>query len=77
MFVFVIINTLHSRPSANKTTNSASKRDDKATSNCQTKSALQAIKKVFQDFQRQSQKHHDNKLPRTSSIKSYFLMVCF
>ena len=75
MFVFVIINTLHSRPSANKTTNSASKRDDKATSNCQTKSALQAIKKVFQDFQRHSQEHRDNEQQR--SIRSNFLMVCF
>ena len=75
MFVFVIINTLHSRPSANKTTNSASKRDDKATSNCQTKSALQAIKKVFHDFQRHSQKNRDNKQQR--SIRRNFLMVCF
>ena len=60
MFVYVIINTLHSRPSGNKTTNSASKRDGKATSNCKTKSALQAIKEDFQDFQRHSQKHRDN-----------------
>ena len=33
MFVFLIINTLHYRPSGNKTTNYASKRDGKATSN--------------------------------------------
>ena len=75
MFAFVIINTLHSRPSGNKTTNSSSKRDGKATSNCKTKSALQAIKKDFQDFQRHSQKHQDNEKQR--SIRSNFLMVCF
>ena len=75
MFVFVIINTLHFRPSGNKTTNSASKRDGKATSNCKTISALQDVKKVFQDFQRHSQKHRDNEQQR--SIRSNFLMVCF
>ena len=73
MFVYVIINTLHSRPSGNKTTNSASKRDGKATSNCKTKSALQAIKEDFQDFQRHSQKHRDNEQER--SIRTNFLMV--
>ena len=33
MSLFVIINTLHSRTCGNETTNSASKRDGKATSN--------------------------------------------
>ena len=76
MFVFVIINTLHSRPSGNKTTNSASKRDGKATSNCKTMSAyISYIKKVFQDFQRHSQKHRNNEQQR--SIRRNFLMVCF
>ena len=46
MFVFVIINTLHSRPSGNKTTNSASKRDEKATSNYKP---LRRTFKIFKD----------------------------
>ena len=46
MFVFVITNTLHSRPSANKTTNSASKRDGKATSNYKP---LRRTFKIFKD----------------------------
>ena len=46
MFVFVIINTLHSRPSGNKTTNSASKRDGKATSNYKP---LRRTFKIFKD----------------------------
>ena len=46
MFVFVIMNTLHSRPSGNKTTNSASKRDSKATSNYKP---LRRTFKIFKD----------------------------
>ena len=46
MFVFVIINTLHSRPSGNKTTNSASKMDEKATSNYKP---LRRTFKIFKD----------------------------
>ena len=46
MFAFVIINTLHSRPSGNKTTNSASKRDGKATSNYKP---LRRTFKIFKD----------------------------
>ena len=47
MFVFVIMNTLHSRPSGNKTTNSASKRDGKATSNYKP---LRRTFKIFKDI---------------------------
>ena len=44
-------------------------------SNCKTKSALQAIKKDFQHFQRHIQKHRDNEQHRY--VRTNLLMVCF
>ena len=59
MFVFVITNTLHSRPSGNKTTNSASKRDGKATSNYKP---LRRTFKIFKDTVRSIEKMNNRDL---------------
>ena len=64
MFVLVIINTLHSRPSGNETTNSASKRDGKATSNYKL---LRRTFKIFKDIVRSIETMNNRDL----------FMVCF
>ena len=64
MFVFVIISTLHSRPSGNKTTNSASKRDGKATSKYKP---LRRTVKIFKDTVRSIETMNNRDLLETTS----------
>ena len=64
MFVFVITNTLHSRPSGNKTTNCASKRDGKAPS---TYKPLRRTFKIFKDTVRSVKKINNRDLLEATS----------
>ena len=64
MFVFVITNTLHSRPSGNKTTNSASKRDGKATSNYKPS---RRTFKIFKDIVRSNEAMNNRDLLEATS----------